>query len=259
MKNGKFGYSLLLIGAAVLFLVFFSSINYVQADSKCTSDQIEICRFGYGSCCNTNCCATKNGGTYCNTDANSCPSTEEEACNNGCVAQGCDRGIIILGTVKCECRNTDGTVCNGNNQDNSCPPALPTNLETCQNYCACRQAGEAVWEPTTRTCTCKDETTNPTDPSSGGTVTIGPPYGGSGPQSIGELIGNITSWVLGIAGAITVLFIILAGLRYITSHGDTKQAEAAKTTLRNAIVGLVIVVISFFLVRLVVSILTGQA
>jgi len=141
---------------------------------------------------------------------------------------------------------------------NDCPQPQPTDIASCNDYCRCQGSPSGKWIPDPGTCQC-DETTNPPDNTSGGTVTIGPPYGGTGPQSIGELIGNITSWVLGIAGAITVLFIILAGLRYITSHGDTKQAEAAKTTLRNAIVGLVIVVISFFLVRLVVSILTGQA
>lgn len=103
---------------------------------------------------------------------------------------------------------------------------------------------------------CLPALTEAANNTSGGTVTIGPPYGGEGPQSINDLIKNITTWVLGIAGAIAVLFIIIAGLRYITSHGDSKQAEAAKTTLRNAIIGLVIIVISFFLVQLIVTVLT---
>jgi heme/copper-type cytochrome/quinol oxidase subunit 2 len=96
--------------------------------------------------------------------------------------------------------------------------------------------------------------TNTATPGNG-TVTIGPPWG-TGPKNINELIGNITNWVLGIAGAVAVLFIIISGLRYITAGGDSKQTEAAKSSLRNAIIGLVIVVVAFLVVQIIVVALT---
>jgi hypothetical protein len=46
---------------------------------------------------------------------------------------------------------------------------------------------------------------------------------------------------LGIAGAITVLVIIIAGLRFITAQGNPQEVAKARGTLLYAIIGLVII------------------
>ena len=138
----------------------------------------------------------------------------------------------------------------------NCPAPPATDTVSCNNYCRCEGKPSGIWNDKTKICTC--DSTDPTDPSTGGSVTINPPYGASGPQNIGDLIKNITNWVLGLAGAVAVLFIIIAGFRYIIAHGDSKQTEAAKSALRNAIIGLVFVILSFFIVRFIVNVLTGQ-
>lgn len=126
------------------------------------------------------------------------------------------------------------------------------NSTECTECCSTQTPPQTPhWDETPGKCSC-------TSSSAGGTVTIGPPYGASGPQNINELIGNITTWVLGIAGGIAILFIILAGLRYITAHGASKQTEAAKTALTNAIIGLVIVVLSYTIVMIVIGVLTKK-
>ncbi len=135
----------------------------------------------------------------------------------------------------------------------NCPPPPATDQASCQNKCECDGMTTGKWTASAGgpgTCDCSNS-------SSTTTVTIGPPYNATGPQNINQLIGNITTWVLALAGAVAILFIILAGLRYITSHGDSKQTEAAKKALLNAIIGLVVVVLAYTIVMLVIRVLTN--
>ena len=64
--------------------------------------------------------------------------------------------------------------------------------------------------------------------------------------------------LLGIVGIISVLFIVIGGFQYITSAGNEEQAEAGKKTLTNAIIGLVIVILSYVIVVVVMNALEGK-
>lgn len=61
---------------------------------------------------------------------------------------------------------------------------------------------------------------------------------------------NIFSVVIGF---IAVVMIIISGLRYITSAGDSNAVNGAKNTLLYAVVGLVIVALAQVIVRFVLS------
>lgn len=67
---------------------------------------------------------------------------------------------------------------------------------------------------------------------------------------------NIFSVIVGI---IAVIMIVVGGLRYITSGGDTGKVSGAKNTIIYAIVGLIIVAVAQFIVRFVLSKATGIA
>ncbi len=56
-----------------------------------------------------------------------------------------------------------------------------------------------------------------------------------------------------LVGAVAVIFLIIGGLRYVISNGDSKAVEAAKNTILYAIVGIVVAVISFALVQFVIN------
>jgi len=64
---------------------------------------------------------------------------------------------------------------------------------------------------------------------------------------------NILQIVFGIIGAIALLMIVLAGLRYITSAGDPQKAAGAKNTIILALVGLVIAMTAEAIVTYVVK------
>jgi hypothetical protein len=67
------------------------------------------------------------------------------------------------------------------------------------------------------------------------------------------MIINIFSLIVGV---VSVIMIIIGGLKYITSGGDTGNVTGAKNTILYAIIGLVIVAMAQFLVRFVLGRLT---
>lgn len=81
-------------------------------------------------------------------------------------------------------------------------------------------------------------------------------------QSIGggdlpTFIQTVINAVLVIAGVVAVIFLIVGGYRYITSAGNAESAEAGRTTVLNAIIGLVIIFAAFLIVNFVVDRIIG--
>lgn len=65
-----------------------------------------------------------------------------------------------------------------------------------------------------------------------------------------RLIVNIFSLIVGV---IAVIMIIIGGLKYITSGGDSGNISGAKNTILYAVVGLVVVALAQFVVRFVLN------
>src|SRR5258708_5895994 len=63
----------------------------------------------------------------------------------------------------------------------------------------------------------------------------------------------VANTLIFMVGAIAVIFLIIGGLRYVISNGDSKAVEGAKNTILYAIVGIVVAVISFALVQFVIN------
>lgn len=69
-------------------------------------------------------------------------------------------------------------------------------------------------------------------------------------QCVVPLFQLIISAALTLVGTVAVILILVASIKYITSGGG-KTAEEAKNMLTYAIIGLVIVLLSFFIVNLI--------
>lgn len=65
---------------------------------------------------------------------------------------------------------------------------------------------------------------------------------------------NIMRVVLMALGAISVLMIVIGGLRYVLSQGDSNGVNSAKNTILYAVIGLVVALLSAGIVQFV----TGQ-
>jgi len=91
---------------------------------------------------------------------------------------------------------------------------------------------------------------------SGGLSSIGDlfPHGGlSGSLSTQDFIANIIQLLLLFAGIIAVVFIIIGGYQYITSAGNAETAEKGRNTMVNAIIGIVVIILSYVIINVIVS------
>lgn len=75
--------------------------------------------------------------------------------------------------------------------------------------------------------------------------------------TIAQIFTLITNIIIGIGIALTVIFLVLGGIQYITSRGDTKQVETARASLTNAIIGFIIVIAAVTIRFVVSNVLTG--
>lgn len=70
-------------------------------------------------------------------------------------------------------------------------------------------------------------------------------------QSIGIVISTLLRYILPFAGLLLLLYLIYGGYRYMLSQGDPKTLQEAKSVITTALLGFVIVFISFWLVQIV--------
>jgi flagellar basal body-associated protein FliL len=59
-----------------------------------------------------------------------------------------------------------------------------------------------------------------------------------------------------LSAAVAVVFIVISGYRYITSQGDEKNTKPALETLKNAVIGFVLAVVSVTIVTFIGNFLT---
>lgn len=69
--------------------------------------------------------------------------------------------------------------------------------------------------------------------------------------SINGIIIRIINWILAIVLAVDVLMIIIGGFMYVTSAGDEGRAKKGRTTVVNAIIGLVIIILAYVIANVV--------
>ena len=80
-----------------------------------------------------------------------------------------------------------------------------------------------------------------------------------------DLFGNtgvfkqVTNTILYIVGIIAVIMLIIGGIKYVISGGDSKKVTDAKNTVLYAIIGLVIAFLAFAIVNFVISALPSSS
>lgn len=70
---------------------------------------------------------------------------------------------------------------------------------------------------------------------------------------LSDIVMSVLQFVLTIAGVIAVLSIVIAGIMYMTSGGNTERVGFAKKALIGGIVGLSVVLLSLIIVSTIVS------
>lgn len=85
------------------------------------------------------------------------------------------------------------------------------------------------------------------DPSNGRLFVTGP--GTTAP----EIIMWAIQLILSLTGIVAVAFLVYGGFVYMTSGGNEDNAERGKKTVTNAIIGLVIIILSYSIVTVVIN------
>lgn len=74
----------------------------------------------------------------------------------------------------------------------------------------------------------------------------------------GGMFTIITNVLLFIIGAISVIMLVIGGIRYTTSAGDSTAVTSAKNTILYAIVGIVVALLAYAVVNWVVGQFAGK-
>jgi len=99
-----------------------------------------------------------------------------------------------------------------------------------------------------------------------GPTGVANPAGGTGAQAVQKILPNlndfvvtegnlglfiqaIVNWILVIAGALAVIYLVYGGILYITAGGDAEKATKGRTAVINAIIGVVIILLAYIIVR----------
>jgi len=72
-------------------------------------------------------------------------------------------------------------------------------------------------------------------------------------------IAQIINWLLGFAFSLAVLFVIIGGFWYIISAGNEESAEKARGTIINALIGVVLIILSYVIINAVATTFSGGA
>lgn len=74
------------------------------------------------------------------------------------------------------------------------------------------------------------------------------------PATISDLVQimfDLLNLAIRLAGIATFIMIVIGGFKYLTAGGDPKAAESAKNTLTYAILGLVLIIAAWFIIRFI--------
>jgi hypothetical protein len=70
-------------------------------------------------------------------------------------------------------------------------------------------------------------------------------------SSLGDIFAGIADTLIFVVGGVSVIMIIVGGLRYVISNGDSKNIESAKNTILYAVVGIIAAISAYAIVSFV--------
>ena len=77
-------------------------------------------------------------------------------------------------------------------------------------------------------------------------------------ESVDPVIKTVIRYLLIISGIVSVVMVIIGGLKYTTSNGDSAKLSSAKNTIMYSLIGLLIAIFAYAIVNFVVNKVTGN-
>lgn len=90
-----------------------------------------------------------------------------------------------------------------------------------------------------------------------GTDAAGLGYSASSNADIKTVVIDIVNWVLGFLGIAAVILVIYGGILWMTSGGEDKRAKQGKMVLKNAVIGLAIILAAYVFVNFIITTVMG--
>lgn len=69
-----------------------------------------------------------------------------------------------------------------------------------------------------------------------------------------SLLPGIASTIIGLTGGLSLVFVVISGIQYLTAYGDGGAADKAKKTLTWALIGVVVAGLSYAIVAIISTI-----
>lgn len=82
---------------------------------------------------------------------------------------------------------------------------------------------------------------------------VGQQAGIGGQGELTTIIGNLINIILGFLGILLLIYFLYAGFLWMTSGGSDDNVKKAKTMMKNAVIGLIIIVIAYALSNFVLN------
>jgi hypothetical protein len=77
--------------------------------------------------------------------------------------------------------------------------------------------------------------------------------GGENEKGVDVRVKDVINFLLFIIGVVSVIMIIIGGIKYTLSNGDSSQITSAKNTILYAVIGLVVALLAYAIVNFVVG------
>ena len=103
--------------------------------------------------------------------------------------------------------------------------------------------GVFVSSPALAACTgtaCICEAVNNVNPSPNG-------------DTLPAIIKKIVNLLLYVIGAVSVIMIVVGGIKYVVSNGDSSAVTSAKNTIFYAVIGVIVALLAYAIVNFVIS------
>lgn len=91
----------------------------------------------------------------------------------------------------------------------------------------------------------------------GGSGGITNPLGGGPEQTITDVLVKIVNWMLSLVGIVALIALITGGARMIMDFGSAEQVKKGKATILWAVIGLLVVILSYAIINIVTSEILG--
>jgi len=74
-------------------------------------------------------------------------------------------------------------------------------------------------------------------------------------KPIVDILKSVMNWLLAVLGFIAIIGFAISGVQYLTSAGDEKMIETAKTNMKYSIIGVIVALSGFVVIQAIDSLL----